>query len=59
MDPKWVISALLRYEWANKKMTQTILAPFQINYTVLITQLETDHPGFAEPSLSLRLVVAL
>lgn len=29
-----------------------ILAPLSVNYTVRITLLETDHPGFAEPSLS-------
>lgn len=40
-------------------MTQTLLAPLQVNYTVHMTQLESDQPGLGEPSLSSRLVIAL
>lgn len=40
-------------------MTQTMQAPMEVNYTVLITQLKTDQPDLAEPSFPSRLVVAL
>ena len=35
-------------------MTQTMQAPMEVNYTVLITQLKTDQPGLAEPSFPFK-----